>query len=238
MSNKIKEYYDSLKLTQREVKNNYIVDEIEYPKDTKTEHQQLELFSDNHINYMTKLFNLFEVFHNWLEDNNILYTLYGGNLLGYYRQNNHILWDDDIDTLLVNNKGIEFINNIWNYSNEIAKPIWDEYWIYKTITINKKKYLLLKMKFSNNWFKLLYNENINKNNKDLGGIDITYLINERDCWNRDLSNISTYLTNANNYSIVTYGPVIAKILNKEFSIKYLEYMYGYKYINKNHPKLN
>ena len=53
MSNKIKEYYDNLKLTQREVNNNYIVDGIEYPKYIKTDHQEFELFSDNHINYMT-----------------------------------------------------------------------------------------------------------------------------------------------------------------------------------------
>ena len=64
----------------------------EYPKDTKTDHQQFELFSDNHINYMTKLFNLFEVLHNWLEDNNVLYSIMYGNLIGYYQQNYPILW--------------------------------------------------------------------------------------------------------------------------------------------------
>ena len=94
--------------------------------------------SDNHINYMTKLFNLFEVFHYWLENNDILYTLIWGNLIGYHRQNNQILWDDDFDVLSVDNKGIEFINDIWNNSNEIAKPIWDHNWMCKTIIINEK----------------------------------------------------------------------------------------------------
>ena len=238
MTNKIKEYYDNLKLTQQEINNNYIVDGIEYPKNIKTHHQEFELFSDNHINYMTKLFNLFEVFHNWLEDNNVLYTLYAGNLLGYHRQNNHILWDDDFDVLLINNKSIEFINNIWNNSTEIAKPIWDHNWMYKTIIINEKKYVLLKMNFIKNWFKLQNYDVIDKNNKDLGGIDISYLINEKDAWNRDLSNISTSLLNTNNYSNVKYGPIIAKVLNKELSSKYLIYIYGFKYINKKHPKLN
>jgi hypothetical protein len=241
MSNKIKEYYDNLKLTQKEVNNNYIVDGIEYPKDTKTDHQQYELFSENHINYMTKLFNLFEVFHNWLEDNNILYTLMWGNLIGYYRQNNHILWDDDIDTLLVNNKGIEFINNIWNNSNEIAKPIWDEYWIYKTITINEKKYLLLKMKFKEHWFKLLDYENINikknKNNKDVGGIDIFYKINEIDSGGNDLSIMNNYICDKTTISIVQYGPVLVRVLPQELSYKILDIRYGNLWRIRKHPIL-
>tara|TARA_B110000259_G_C13927360_1_gene367452 strand:+ start:95 stop:814 length:720 start_codon:yes stop_codon:yes gene_type:complete len=239
MSNKIREYYNNLKTTQQKINNNYIVDGIKYPKDTKTDHQQFELFSDNHINYMTKLFNLFEVFHNWLEDNNVLYTLIWGNLLGYHRQNNQILWDDDIDTLLVDNKGIEFINNIWNNSNEIAKPIWDTNWIYKTITINEKKYLLLKMKFKTNWFKLLYNENIkkNKDNKDLGGIDITYKINERDFLNRDLSILNNYILDEKIVPIVKYGPILARVLTKEPSCKILNLYYS-NWILKKKPELH
>jgi hypothetical protein len=238
MSDNIKQYYDNLKLTQREVNNNYIVDGIEYPKYIKTDHQEFELFSDNHINYMTKLFNLFEIFHNWLEDNNILYTLIWGNLLGYHRQNNQILWDDDIDTLLVDNKGIEFINNIWNNNQEIAKPIWDHSWMYKTIIINEKKYLLLKMNFKKNWFKLLYNENINKNNKDLGGIDITYKINERDCWGNNLSIMNDYICDIKIVPIVQYGPVLARILTKELSYKLLDLRYGNSWNIKKHPNLN
>jgi hypothetical protein len=243
MSNKIKEYYDNLKLTQKEFNNNYIVDGIEYPKNIKTHHQEFELFSDNHINYMTKLFNLFEVVHNWLEDNNIPYTIYCGNLLGYYRQNYPILWDDDFDILLINDKGIEFINNIWNNNQEIAQPIWDEYWMYKTIIINEKKYFLLKMNFKKNWFKLLYFEddlNNLKKYKDLGGIDITYIVNGKDGWEQNVSYIEAHMSksNMNNSSIVQYGPVIARVLDKEPSIKYLLDTYGTQYINRNHPYLN
>ena len=237
MTNKIKEYYDNLKLTQQEINNNYIVDGIEYPKDTKTQHQQFELFSDNHINYMTKLFNLFEVFHNWLEDNNVLYTLIWGNLLGYHRQNNQILWDDDFDVLLINNKGIEFINNIWNNSNEIAKPIWDHNWMYKTIIINEKKYVLLKMNFRKNWFKLQNYDVIDKNNKDLGGIDISYKINERDFLNRDLSILNNYILDEKIVPIVQYGPTLARVLTKEPSCKILNLYYS-NWILKKHPELH
>lgn len=242
MSNKIKEYYDNLKLTQKEINNNYIVDGIEYPKDTKTDHQRFELFSDNHINYMTKLFNLFEVFHNWLEDNNILYTLYGGNLIGYYWNEKQILWDDDFDIFLTNNKGIEFINNIWNNSNEIAKLIWDECWIYKKITINEHNYLLLKYKLKNinwGWFKLLYYENINKNNKnnkDLGGIDIIFSINNI-INNVDLTSINNLLLNIKNYENVNFGPITVKVLNKDIAYKLNNATYGSKWIIKKHPSL-
>jgi len=241
MSDNIKQYYDNLKLTQKEVNNNYIVDGTEYPKDTKTDHQQFELFSDNHINYMTKLFNLFEVFHNWLEDNNVLYSIMYGNLIGYYQQNYPILWDDDFDILLINDKGIEFINNIWNNNQEIAKPIWDKYWMYKTIIINEKKYLLLKMNFKKNWFKLLDYENINikknKDNKDVGGIDLIYKINERDAAGRDLSIMNNYICDETTVSIVEYGPVLARVLTQELSYKLLDLCYGNRWRIKKHPIL-
>jgi len=241
MSNKIKEYYNNLKLTQKEINNNYVVDGIEYPKYIKTEHQQLELFSDNHINYMTKLFNLFEVFHNWLEDNNVLYSIMYGNLIGYYRQNYPILWDDDFDVLLINDEGIEFINNIWNNNQEIAQPIWDEYWMYKTIIINETKYLLLKMNFKKNWFKLLDYENINikknKDNKDVGGIDIAYKINEIDAGGNDLSIMNNYICDKTTVSIVQYGPVLARVLTQELSNKLLDLRYGNRWKIKKHPIL-
>ena len=51
------------------------------------------------------------------------------------------------------------------------------------------------MNFTKNWFKLLHYENINKNknNKNFGGIDITYKINEKDFLNRYLSTLNNYI---------------------------------------------
>ena len=49
------------------------------------------------INKIKKLFNNFIDF---LENNNIKYSLYGGTLLGCIRDGDIILWDDDYDIFI------------------------------------------------------------------------------------------------------------------------------------------
>ena len=90
------------------------------------------------------------------------------------------------------------------------------------------------MKSKTNWFKLLYNENIN--NKDLGGIDIIYKINERDFLNRDLSILNNYILDEKIVPIVKYGQILARVLTKEPSCKIFNLYYS-NWILKKHPNI-
>ena len=97
------------------------------------------------------------------------------------------------------------------------------------------------MKFKKHWFKLLDYENINikknKNNKDVGGIDIFYKINEIDSGGNDLSIMNNYICDKTTILIVKYGPVLVRVLPQELSYKILDIRYGNRWRIKKHPIL-
>ena len=101
------ELYYNNKLKNKKYHNDNLVsiNDIFFSENVKTEHQKLKLFSTEHINYMTSIFYLLDILHKFLLENNIIYTICWGNLLGYYREKGQILWDDDVDILLVDENG-------------------------------------------------------------------------------------------------------------------------------------
>ncbi len=89
---------------------------------------------------------------NFSIENDILYSLYAGSLIGFYRTGYMIPWDDDID-LVIRPMDWEKIEYLWN--GGINYKITQKGWKRKEIQLNGKTYTILK--FQNprkKWFKI------------------------------------------------------------------------------------
>ena len=238
---KIENYFNDKLKKVEDHGDNLSIDGILFPKKTKTTHLKLDVLCNEHINAMTELLYLLDIFHNFSLNNNIIYSILYGNLLGYHRENGHIAWDDDIDLILPDKHGIEILLNLWKNGGEEYK-IWDRNWTYKNITLNNTNIILVKMTRKNNWFKLRLNatERVNRGKfKDFGGIDITFSNDKgKDFVGTNVKYLSNYKSDDINYPIVKYGPIYTRALSKEPSVKFLNERYGKSWINKNHPSLN
>ena len=233
---------------------NYELEGIEFPNNIRSEHQKLDIFSETYMNYMTEEFYLAHLWHEFAEENDILYSICHGNLLGYYRNNDHILWDDDFD-IIMREKDFNIVEEIWNNSEKKYKyPIqgWDIYcWQY--INIKIKNVDLILIKFSNEygkypydwgpWYKFKLNNRISIYNVDIGGIDIfmctkingeyrATLEASKDCF--DFPKNDSLISD---FPIKEYGPIKLKIVKKTIGIRCLNGRYTNNWTIKKHPGL-
>jgi hypothetical protein len=224
--------------------NDYkIINGISMPLDIKTDHTRDELNSNEHIENLTELFFLLDIFHNFSIKNNILYTISAGNILGYYRGCIILPWDDDID-VMVKDSDFYKINNIWN-NGEPEYKIWDNNWTYKKIKLNSHNIILLKLK-NRKFFKIkLSIDKIQKSGefqKDIGGLDIEEVTSFCNGGLKNMPKLDKNIINQINnttekdYEIIQYGPIKTKIIRKEFALLILNKMYP-RWREKKHPKL-
>ena len=230
------ELYYADKLKSKKYHGNVVsVNGVCFPADLSTQHQKLKIFSSEHIDFMTELFFTQHILHTYLSNHNVIYTLMYGNLLGYYREKDQILWDDDID-ILVDENGKHILTNLWQNSGTERK-IWSEDWVCKEVLFQHNTILLCRMVTNPQWFKILLNDNFDKK-QDMGGIDITFLNQEnKDAW-LDCSFLNDIENNDENYPVVQFGPVYARVVMKIPVIhEHLTSLYGKDWDSKNHPSL-
>jgi hypothetical protein len=235
----IREYFNDLSKQTKNEGNYLSINGTLFPKNLKTQHQMLSIYSKEHIDFMIELLYLLHIFHNFSMDNNIIYSLIYGNLLGYYRENNVLVWDDDIDLFISNTDGIKKLLDLWNNGGKEYK-IWDRHWIYKNITLNGHELILIKFKNKTNWFKLKLNSKTDKRKlPDFGGIDIIYFINGIDGFGwGPYPILNDYEINDTNYPIIKYGTIETRALIEKPSRIILNKRYGMNWIEKTHPSLH
>jgi len=243
--NKMKKFMNNNFSDIQYFNNHKIINGISMPLDIKTDHMNYELNSKHHLETLTELFYLLDIFNNFCDKYNILYTINAGNMLGYYRGCVILPWDDDID-VLVKDSDMKKIHNIWNNDNGKEYKIWwDNRFTYKKIKINSQDIFLLKLKYKNrNLFKIKLNipKRKNKFQRDIGGLDIegatsfctggmhnTSKLPKQYC---DLINNST----EKDYEIIQYGPIKTKIIRKDIVLLILNKIYP-RWREKIHPKL-
>ena len=237
----VKIYFNKILKTVKENGNYLSINGTLVPKNLRTGHQNLEIGSEKHINVMIESLYLLHLFHNFSINNNIFYSIFYGNLLGYYRENDIIMWDDDVDIIIVNKNGINTLLELWRKGGQ-EYPIWDKHWSYKNITLNDSSIILIKcqkFKVKNYWFKLRLNTQINKNElRDLGGIDLILRTDIDMAYNSDLTVLNKYEETDINYPIVKYGPIYARVLVKKPTTIILNNQYGINWKKKIHPSLH
>lgn len=245
---------------------NYELEGTEFPGNIRSEHQKLDIFSEIYMNYMIEEFYLAHLWHKFAEENNILYSVFAGNLIGYYRGNDHIIWDDDFD-IIMREKNWETLEKIWNNSKEKIHyyPVrgWDIIcWQYKKVIFNNVDIILIKFsnesgKYSSEWgppwYKIKLNNRISLYNNDIGGIDIVICKKINDIFRGNIKIENEYRgtldilndcfdfpknnSNISDFPIKNYGPIKLRIVNKNIGERCLVGRYGQYWIKKKHPNL-
>ena len=246
--NKMNIYLKQIFGNSKKIDNNILSNKLLYPANLKTDHMKLKIGSQQHIEIMIELFFLLDIFHKYSIKNNIPYSLFSGNLLGFYKDIDLLVWDDDID-IIINYDHIKLLNELWE-NGEKPNIIWGDNWMYKNISMNSYNIILLKNKNNSNKFKIKLNtHNIEikkKNQKDIGGLDIftpmyNFTINGKRNKTTLYDHINVNIFNNNNNEdstcpISTYGPVECRIFKKDIAIEILNIMYP-KWKEMKHPKL-
>ena len=208
-----------------------------------SDHQELLLFSDELIDYNNSIEKTHDLFHKFAEDNNIIYTLYAGSLIGYYRNNEQIPWDDDVD-VCVRENDMDKLHTLWDSGiNERIKKIFLRHsWIIRDIKIRGHNLQMLKNLVEKNknstWYKFKI-PNIH-GQKDIGGIDICYAYTKNNKIYESLiptNEVAGPLDSDGPIEcpIVKFGNIKTRAIIKERAIPYLNKKYGEKWILNKHP---
>ena len=88
------------------------IDGSYFPEHILSPHQKLPIRSEAMAEVMATLLETLRVFHIYAEENNILYSLHAGSLLGYYRTGGMVPWDDDID-IKVSKESMLKLDELW-----------------------------------------------------------------------------------------------------------------------------
>jgi len=244
---KIRDYIQKIKNTIVDKNKFWIINGTHTPVNMKTTHQHLVLGSELHINYMIEMLFLLNIWHEFSIDNDILYTIFYGNLLGLYREEDLLLYDDDVDVYVKNKKDI--IHSLWNNNTNKEKKIWDKNWIYKDINFNSHNIIILKRVTNkdpnnrlNNIYKIRLNNIIYPWQKDIGGFDIGLIMEGKNktigpILNSDLTNLNKYEESDTNYPIIDYGPLKVRAIKKNIGIPLLDKQYGVNWKKRIHPSL-
>ncbi len=138
------------------------------PDNLKSDHQQFDVPSPKLDVYQDKQIKTLDAWHNFTIEHNILYSLYAGSLLGFYRTGYMIPWDDDVD-IVVRPKDWKKIEYLWNSGTN--EKNYNVKWTRKEIQLNGKTYTMFKWVEDSikKWFKI---RDLNHEGIKVGGIDI------------------------------------------------------------------
>lgn len=92
-----------------------------FPAGCKSKHHELPISSKELGVVMKTMLETLSVFHRYAEDNNILYSLHAGSLLGYYRIGGMIPWDDDIDIKVRKSDMVRLRDDLWKDGKPLKK---------------------------------------------------------------------------------------------------------------------
>lgn len=210
---------------------------IKIPEHIRSDHQKFALESIEMINYMDEQIKILNDFHIWTEQNNVVYTLTAGSLIGQMLIQTYLPWDDDID-LYISNLDWKKIDKLWE-NGEKASPAVHALikeqaqktvaWYPKIVTMNKTKYILLRY---GNGYKLI--DKLTKNMPDIGGIDIICPFNTKDGVFEDFFDTginvlalgTTCDYTKNDIVNAKFAGITVKVFKPKMAKQYLEKRYG------------
>ena len=203
-----------------------------------SDHQRFPVPSPELKEYNENMLKELALFHHFCNDNDIIYTLFAGSLIGYYWNKRPIAWDDDID-VLVRDKDFQKIRKLWKQGKNERKSR-DNRFMMKDIVINNTKLFLLKNKYNSGWFKLKLGDNSKW--KDIGGLDIEYAFIKNNKIHESINKHKLAPGPVNTDTEkecpeVVFGGVKTRAIIYSRGKKYLDKVYGKKWIIKKHPSL-
>ena len=226
-----------------------------FPKSIKTSHQKFKVGGDTHKRYMNLLLKTLSDFHKYAEDNNILYSLGGGSLIGFFWNGEVIPWDDDIDIFLGRKDFFKIKNSLWGkgeefkngeefnsgwkregvfkmHNNRLGSLSGSKYHISVNSTNNKSKKQLI---------KILPLEKLNR--RLPGGLDIVCCYNKLNGNNQDSWTLNRTCCGPTDKflpedcPVVSFSGIKTRAVNREIAEPLLNRIYGKKWSIPCHPKL-
>ena len=227
-------------------KNIVCIDKCYMYKNTLSSHQRISVISDDMKKLRKSLLQTLEVFHKYSLDNNILYSLHGGSLMGYYWNKKMIPWDDDID-VIVRLQDIQLINKLWESGKPIKAKKYNRGYDNKLTRIIKlydKKYEIMKNIPSGikTLFKLRPIENDCYKNVP-GGIDIIYCMITHDGYMIDSWTPTRPAPGPlpndkpEKFPIVDFNGIKTRAILKKYGEPFLNTVYSPKWKIKYHPRI-
>jgi hypothetical protein len=229
-------------------KNVKCVNGCYFPESKKSQHQKFPVHSEELSTYKKSLLETLGAFHEYAEDNNILYSLYAGTLIGYYWNGDMIPWDDDIDIIVSESSFRAIEDNLWRNGERIDKTTQlcrncdhqqklRHQRIGRLVDLGGVKYALLSVRGS--LFKLIPLDDFSKIKP--GGIDIvrcrtspTGILTE--AWKRDRICFGpTDDSLSKDYPVVTYAGIKTRAVVRELGEPYLDQAYRSVWRIQCHP---
>lgn len=257
MNNKTKEEPYPL---PNEVKNNlpkHILKNLDVlkmfyiPKNTMSSHQHISVKSDTFKRLQQIQLETLSIFHTFAEENDILYSLHGGSLMGYYWHKKMIPWDDDID-IIVRQSDITKIYKLWKSGKPIKSQKYNRGYDNKhtrIIQLNNEDYEIMKndtLAFNKNFHRTLFKLRPVKHDcfhNVPGGIDIIYCYMAPngiliDSWTPSrIAAGPTIFDPKEKFPEVDFNGVKTRAILPQFGKPFLDIVYTPKWRIKCHPRL-
>ena len=155
---------------------NYNVEDL--PNCTRlSDHQKMEIRSPELAIYVSNALQELSDFNSYSIENDILYTLDYGSVLGWCTLREVFPWDDDIDIVVQANDWDKLID-LWNTGEVVKRPSrYADDWEFREINLNNQRYYMTKRRGRESWYKFIKlgdGRNLDDLNTypDLGGLDV------------------------------------------------------------------
>lgn len=220
-----------------------------FPEGTKTPHQNLLAGSEIYKKYIKDMIQTLADFHEFAEQNNILYSLSGGSLMGYYWNKDIMPWDDDIDVMVGEDDYFWLKKRLWDNGQPMEIPKFNTGWnsrFWRKITVCGKNYEFSTNHLNeglsqNHLFKIIPISDFKKNRA--GGLDVGLCGRLKNGKHKEYWTPGrTCCGPTNNFDkklcpIVSFAGVTTRAIKRSFAQPYLDEIYGKSWVIPSHPKI-
>ena len=216
---------------------------VYYPENAKGKHGRLK--NTNLKETMQKVLESLSNFHKYAEEKNILYSLNGGTLIGYYWNGQLMPWDDDIDIWLCEKDYLKVKEDLWENGEPCdAEGIkwWKRSRATRMITLGDKQYILKSNKIEgekgSHLTKIIP---IDYKETNAGWMDIGMCRRRegelKEAWKEDRPCYIPESPKEKDFPIVELSGIKTRAVVRELGEPVLEEVYGPKWRIPCHPKM-
>lgn len=222
---------------------------VYFPKGATGNHMNWAPHTNHFKNYMGNLLEILNEFHKYTEERNVLYSLNGGTLMGYYWNGSIMPWDDDIDVWLSEKDYFRTRNDLWKKSEPLGqnrqerKKSWKH---TRIIKLGEKKYEIACNTLSSKpWLSHLTKLiplNMPEESRNIGGLDIGMC---RTCedktlkegWHKWRPCFIAEDPSEKDFPIVEFSGIKSRAVVRSLGEPILDEVYGVKWRIPCHPKM-
>lgn len=226
-----------------------IIEEYQTSAGTLSDHQKYHVPSEEMTKLKQVMLHTLSVFHRYVEEQQIYYSLSGGSLIGFYCGADMIPWDDDIDVEIREEDALHFVQlyhsgaepeKITKYDRGFPNQhtrIIELYGEKFEIIMNTANYIC-----GEYWLMKLRPVDHGCFHNVPGGLDIATVYTQSqdqpiNSWDLRTLGINPQDMTPTGCPEVKFGGVVTRALTPELGKPYLDEKYGTKWSVKKHPSI-